>query len=57
MRNLPIMIVLAEYTQHHNVQLHEQRLLGGSGQETAQHVWACPVLTHECRPARQRLHA
>ena len=39
------------------MQLHEQCLLCGSGLETAQHVWACPVQTHKWRPAKQHLHA
>ena len=56
MRNLPTMTVLAERAQHRNVQLHEQCLLCGSGPETAQHVWACPVQAHEWRLARQCLH-
>ena len=49
-------LVLAKCAKHSNVQLHEQCLLCGSGPETARHVCACPVQTHEWRPATQRLH-
>ena len=57
MQNVPTMTVLAERAHHHNVALQEQSLLCGSGLKEAQHVWACPVQTHEWRPAKERVHA
>ena len=57
MRHLPTMTVLAKRAQHRNVQLHERCMLCGGGPETAGHVWACPVQTHEWRPAKQRVRA
>ena len=57
MRNLPIMTVLVERAQHRNVHMHLQCLLCGSGPETAQHLWECPMQAHKWRPARQRLYS
>ena len=56
MRNLPTMTVLAEHSQHRNVQLCRRCLLCGGCPETVQHLWECPVQSHEWQPARQRLH-
>ena len=55
-RNLPTMTGLAECVQHRNAQMHMQCLLCASGPEAAQHLWECPVQTHEWHPARQCLH-
>ena len=42
MRNLPVMTVLAERSEHQNIWLCTQ-LLCNSGPETARHLWECPV--------------
>ena len=56
MRNLPTMTVLAERSEHRNVQLCTQCLVCGGSLEAAQHLWECPVQSHEWQLARQRLH-
>ena len=47
MRKFPTMTVLAERSEHRNVQLCAQCLLCWTGPERAQQLWKCPVQSHE----------